>query len=47
MEKQSSYSPKLGLRDTERGIKLVKDTFERHLAKALNLQRVSAPKFLE
>ena len=47
MEKTSVYSPKLALRDTERGIKLVKDTFERHLAKALNLQRVSAPKFLE
>ncbi len=47
MEKPSGYSPKLGLRDTERCIKLVKDTFERHLAKALNLQRVSAPKFLE
>jgi aspartate--ammonia ligase len=47
MDSRSAYSPKLGLRDTERGIKLVKDTFERHLARALNLQRVSAPKFLE
>ena len=33
--------------DTERGIKLIKDSFERKLAETLNLQRVSAPKFLE
>ncbi len=41
------YRPKLGLRDTERGIKLIKDTFERRLADALHLERVSAPRFLE
>ena len=32
---------------TERGIKLVKDTFEHTLASHLNLERVSAPRFLE
>jgi aspartate--ammonia ligase len=47
MERKTDYSPKLGLRETERGIKLIKDAFERHIATALNLQRVSAPKFLE
>ena len=31
---------------TEKAIKLVKDTFERELASALRLQRVSAPRFL-
>jgi aspartate--ammonia ligase len=42
-----SYTPKLGLLDTEEGIKLVKDTFERRLAEHLDLRRVSAPRFLE
>ncbi len=42
-----SYTPKLGLLDTEEGIKLVKDTFERRLAERLDLRRVSAPRFLE
>lgn len=41
------YTPKLNLLETERAIKLVKDTFERKLAAHLNLQRVSAPRFLE
>ncbi len=41
------YRPKLGLRETERGIKLIKDTFEKRLAEALSLERVSAPRFLE
>jgi aspartate--ammonia ligase len=37
------YSPSLGLRDTERAIKFVKDSFQTGLSKALNLSRVSAP----
>ncbi len=40
------YQPVLGLRETERAIKFIKDYFEDHLATALNLQRVSAPLFL-
>ena len=40
------YSPKYGVLDTQRGIKLVKDTFQRYLADALNLQRISAPLFV-
>ncbi|MBN2314173.1 MAG: aspartate--ammonia ligase [Sedimentisphaerales bacterium] len=40
------YKPILSLRDTERGIKYIKDFFQDHLAEALNLQRVSAPLFL-
>ena len=41
------YRPILGLRETERAIKFVKDYFQEHLASALNLQRVSAPLFLK
>jgi aspartate--ammonia ligase, AsnA-type len=40
------YEPKLNLVDTEKGIKLVKDHFEKNLAKELNLLRVSAPLFV-
>ena len=41
-----SYKNHLDLRETERGIKLVKDYFEKSLAGELNLQRVSAPRFV-
>lgn len=41
-----NYSPKLNFKETEIGIKIVKDAFERKLAKKLKLLRVSAPKFL-
>jgi hypothetical protein len=41
------YKPILGLRETERGIKFIKDFFQDHLAATLNLQRVSAPLFLK
>jgi len=41
------YKPMLGLRETERAIKFVKDFFQDRLAEALNLQRVSAPLFLK
>ena len=40
------YESKLNLIDTEKGIKLVKDRFEKNLAKELNLLRVSAPLFV-
>lgn len=40
------YSSALDIMETEIAIKLVKDTFERKLAKALNLTRVSAPLFV-
>lgn len=40
------YHSHLNILDTEIAIKLVKDTFERELAKALNLTRVSAPLFV-
>jgi len=40
------YKPALSIKDTEVAIKLVKDFFERELAKQLNLTRVSAPLFV-
>ncbi|MBR0188990.1 MAG: aspartate--ammonia ligase [Clostridia bacterium] len=41
------YKSKLDLLETEIAIKFVKDEFEKELAKALNLTRVSAPLFVE
>lgn len=40
------YTSKLNLLDTEIAIKFIKDTFEKELAKALKLTRVSAPLFV-
>ncbi len=40
------YAPKLDILKTEIAIKLAKDVFERELAAALNLTRVSAPLFV-
>lgn len=41
------YHSLLDIKDTEIGIKYVKDFFERELAKQLNLTRVSAPLFVK
>ncbi len=41
------YKSLLSVKDTEAAIVLIKRTFERRLAKALNLSRVSAPLFVE
>ena len=40
------YQSKLNLLETEIAIKFIKDNFEKELAKALNLTRVSAPLFV-
>ena len=42
-----NYQSVLNLVDTQKAIKLVKDTFESELAKELKLMRVSAPLFVE
>ena len=42
-----NYHSLLNLVDTQIAIKLIKDTFERELAKELDLMRVSAPLFVE
>ena len=41
------YKPKLSFIETEKGIKLVKDVFQKKLAEKLSLHRVSAPRFLK
>ncbi len=41
------YAPALGIKDTEKAIKRVKDFFQRELITQLNLSRVSAPLFVE
>ena len=41
------YTASLDLITTQKAIKLIKDTFERELASALNLIRVSAPLFVD
>ncbi|HHX02648.1 MAG TPA: aspartate--ammonia ligase [Firmicutes bacterium] len=42
----ASYTSKLTLKETQEAIKLIKDFFERVLARQLNLTRVSAPLFV-
>ncbi len=41
------YESKLSVRETQRAIKMVKDAFQRRLATALNLDRVTAPVIVE
>ncbi len=41
------YKSTLSLRDTQKAIKYVKDTFQHELKKALGLERISAPLFVE
>ena len=40
-----NYSPKLSGRETEKAVKFIKDTFQKEIMEALNLQRISAPLF--
>ncbi len=40
------YSSALNLAQTQRGIKVIKDTFEKELSAQLNVERVSAPLFV-
>jgi len=42
-----NYIPKLDIVETEKAIKLTKDTFEKFLSEELNLIRVSAPRMLK
>ena len=41
-----NYASKLSVKETQIAIKFVKDTFQKELAKALNLARVSSPLFV-
>lgn len=42
-----NYKAKMGVRETEKALKFVKDTFQRNLIRELNLERVSAPLFVK
>lgn len=42
-----NYKSSTDLRQTQRAIKFIKDVFQQKLARALNLERVSAPLFVE
>ncbi|MFH1977808.1 MAG: aspartate--ammonia ligase [Candidatus Aenigmatarchaeota archaeon] len=44
---KEKYKSKIDFFETEKGIQLVKDTFEKKLAEKLRLRKVSAPKFLK
>ncbi|WP_124068182.1 aspartate--ammonia ligase [Clostridium sp. E02] len=41
------YDPKLSVRDTQKAIKYIRDTFQKELGKEMNLERISAPLFVE
>lgn len=43
---KDGYESKLSLRETQRAIKLISDTFQTELSAALNLERISAPLFV-
>ena len=43
---KDNYKATLSMRDTQRAIKLVRDTFQNNLCAALNLERISAPLFV-
>ncbi|MGN0661146.1 MAG: aspartate--ammonia ligase [Oscillospiraceae bacterium] len=43
---KDGYKSKLSLRETQRAIKLISDTFQTELSAALNLERISAPLFV-
>ena len=41
------YDPKLSIRETEAAIRYIRETFQDEIGKELNLQRMSAPMFVE
>ncbi len=41
------YDPKLTVRKTQEAIKYIRDTFQKEFAKEMNLERISAPLFVE
>ena len=42
-----NYAPKLSIRETEEAIRYIRETFQDEIGKELNLQRMSAPMFVE
>lgn len=41
------YDPKLSIRETEAAIRYIRETFQDEISQELNLQRMSAPMFVE
>ncbi len=41
------YDPRLEVRQTQEAIKYIRDTFQKEFGKELNLERISAPLFVE
>ncbi len=42
-----NYDPRLSVRETQQAIKYIRDTFQKEYAREMNLDRISAPLFLE
>lgn len=42
-----NYNPRLSVRETQEAIKYIRDTFQKELGKEMNLERISAPLFVE
>ena len=43
---KDGYKSTLSLRDTQKAIRLIRETFQNNLCAALNLERISAPLFV-
>ena len=41
------YDPHLSVRETQEAIKYIRDTFQKEFGKEMNLERISAPLFVE
>ena len=41
------YDPKLSVRETQEAIKYIRDTFQKEIGRDMNLERISAPLFVE
>ncbi len=41
------YDPKLSVRETQEAIKYIRDTFQKEIGREMNLERISAPLFVE
>ncbi|MDW2797850.1 aspartate--ammonia ligase [Clostridium boliviensis] len=42
-----NYDPRLSVRETQKAIKYIRDTFQKELGREMNLERISAPLFVE
>ena len=42
-----NYDPRMSIRDTQEAIKYIRDTFQKEIGREMNLERISAPLFVE